>query len=77
VGQRHASGAEGRHSTAGRDRGGASSKWVCSVCYFTENLDDAQSCEVCDSPNYNNNKVIEVSDIGVIMLLSLGVCAVR
>jgi hypothetical protein len=36
---------------------GATSKWVCSVCYFTENQDEAQSCEVCDSPNYNNNKV--------------------
>jgi hypothetical protein len=30
---------------------------VCSVCYFTENNHDAQVCGVCDSPNYNNNKV--------------------
>jgi len=36
---------------------GTSEKWVCSVCYFTENQKDSQQCEVCESPNYNNNKV--------------------
>ncbi len=36
---------------------GTSTKWVCTVCYFTENDVNAQACEVCDSPNYNNNKV--------------------
>lgn len=38
--------------------GAGSSKWVCSVCYFTENQEEAQSCEVCDSPNYSINKVM-------------------
>lgn len=33
------------------------SHWVCGVCYFTENHQSAKKCEVCDSPNYNAQKV--------------------
>ena len=40
---------------------GISSKWVCSVCYFTENSEGAQTCEICDSPNYHDNKVLTLA----------------
>ena len=33
--------------------------WVCSVCYFTENPMKAKNCEICESPNYNVQKVCE------------------
>ena len=38
-----------------------SNKWCCTVCMYVENPKDAQNCIVCDSPNYNANKVSKPS----------------
>jgi Ca2+-binding EF-hand superfamily protein len=32
-------------------------KWCCAVCLYVENSIHSATCAVCDSPNYNNNKV--------------------
>ena len=32
-------------------------KWCCAVCYYTENSNNSAQCELCDSQNYNKNKV--------------------
>jgi len=34
--------------------------WVCSVCYFTENPHNTKYCEICQSPNYNDNKEFQI-----------------
>jgi uncharacterized paraquat-inducible protein A len=31
--------------------------WCCAVCLYVENPSSAQTCAVCDSPNYTIRKV--------------------
>lgn len=32
-------------------------RWVCNVCFYTDNAASAQQCEVCDSANHEHQKV--------------------
>jgi len=52
-------------SGRGGSDGGASAanggRWVCPVCYYTENDVDSKECEVCNSPNHLSQKVDRIA----------------
>ena len=37
----------------------ADGRWICPICYYTENSANAKECEVCNSANHMNSKVNE------------------
>ena len=36
--------------------------WCCAVCLYVENPSSAQTCAVCDSPNYTIRKDYQVKE---------------
>lgn len=36
-------------------------KWVCAVCYYTENSESSSTCDVCASANHHHDKVFSLT----------------